>query len=178
MSYDIKRFADKYNNVWLAGFIGNEWITRASGGGIYASTAAKLSDLIANKAGGSRLPEDPGVKPESFVRWIPAGEAVPGIDRVAAAKAAAEANQAAAPKPEVKPAEPKPRTVAQCRAWLQNCIANAIQTMEGRMGGDVQKRIKSVQTAHQSYLAACSREGITPYSVFAEAVEALGAAAL
>jgi hypothetical protein len=180
MSYDIKRFADKYNNVWLAGFIGNEWITRASGAGIYASTGNKLAELIANKAGGSRLPDESGVKPESFVRWVAAEEAVPGIDRVAAAKAAAKAAaeakaNKAAPKPEVKP-EAKPRSVAQCRAWLQTCLDNAIATIEGKMAGDVQKRIKSVQTAHANYLAACSREKIQPYASFGEAVEALTAA--
>ena len=168
--------------MWLAGFIGEEWITRASGAGIYASSAMKLSDLIANKAGGARLPDEPGVKPESFVRWVAAEEAVPGIDRVAAAKAAAKAAaeakaKAAAPKPaEPKPAEPKPRSVAQCRAWFQTCLDNAIQTIEGRMAGDVAKRIKSVQTAHQNYIAACSREKIAPYAAFGEAVEALTAA--
>jgi hypothetical protein len=125
-------------------------------GVLYASSEERLAAILHKATGSTRD------LPAGFARWVdrPAASrpASPPPPRPAGPTWTAEARSAGA----AHARSVRPRSVGQTRAWLVTLTGHAELTAAGLMNGNPMKRSAAVTTAAESYIAACSREGVVP----------------
>lgn len=154
------------------------WCCRTTGP-IYASSTAKLAELVAHKAAGL-VTVEAGMASVfgGFAGWAtarPAAKAAPA-PKPAATPWLDAARKAGGAQAKAKAASDAPRTPAQTAHWLRLCMDYAAATLAGEMGGDLQKRAKAAHTALQSYVESCSHYGVEADPAYEPAVNELVAA--
>ena len=158
------------------------WVVRSTGP-IYASSTAKLTELVANKSTGLVTVEQAiGTVFGGFAGWATARPAAAPKAPVAKPSATPaptpfmdKARRAAGSQAKAKAAD-APRSVGNTRHWLNLSLDYANATLQGDMGGDLAKRGKAARTAYASYVESCSHYGQTPDPAYEEAVGTLSAA--
>lgn len=152
------------------------WVCRSTGP-IYASTTAKLAELVSNKAAGA-VPVEAGIGTVvgGFAGWATARPAVKSVAKTAATPAATpfmdKARRAAGNQAKAKAAD-APRSVGNTRHWLNLSLDYGNATLAGEMGGDLAKRGKAARTAFASYVESCAFFGQAVDPAYEEAVSDL-----
>jgi hypothetical protein len=178
--YVVVKFALINRTEWYGAMTtdSGEWVSRPTGA-IFASTPARLRELIAGKANGT-TPHNPA----NFAGFLPMDGAVGGGTAPKAPKAPAPkpatpfmdaARRAASTQAKAVKAD-APRTPAQTAHWLRLCLDYGNATLQGEMAGDLVKRSKAVTTAFMSYLNSCAFYGKEVDHAYGEAATALCAA--